>query len=410
MRASGYVGGVAVALGIGAALFVGHGVAAATPDTGSPTQKSATGSAKSVAGPARTAKPAARATGQSRRSVAGPATKPARPAAARRELFTALKTFTSSVTVNLPPMPVRSGASFTVSPDFMKGFATDYVAAGGDPGDGARFFFGDLAVKSLDALAQQNLPSQQVRLLLGNLTASGYFGGIWLRDNLHTAPTSTPAIAMPALGLPSPSAVGIGLFDAVSAGLVNAAAGAPDWVVSDIAHVSVPVLLALYGYNRGYLQVVLEHPPAGVPSMEDTLTCDGFLECNSTAFPLELATRYDSALARLDTPTTPGWAEMAMWTTVLEGATGAGRLVWEGLARAGFSPTSYTALVDLSSAYLMVSKAAVLASMTAYADGDATLGRSALRLQAGLWMWSGAYFAGLASGAAPGTMPTIAVT
>jgi hypothetical protein len=56
----------------------------------------------------------------------------------------------------------------------------------------------------------------------------------------------------------------------------------------------------------------------------------------------------------------------------------------------------------------MVSKAAVLSSMTAYADGDASVGRSSLRLQAGLWMWSGAYFAGLASSAVRGTMPTIA--
>ncbi len=59
----------------------------------------------------------------------------------------------------------------------------------------------------------------------------------------------------------------------------------------------------------------------------------------------------------------------------------------------------------------MVSKAAVLASMTAYADGDTAVGRSALRLQAGgLWMWSGAYFAGLASGAAHGTIPKVVVS
>ena len=55
----------------------------------------------------------------------------------------------------------------------------------------------------------------------------------------------------------------------------------------------------------------------------------------------------------------------------------------------------------------MVSKAAVLSSMLAYADGDADAGRSALRLQAGLWMWSGAYFAGLASDAPRGTIPAI---
>lgn len=382
MRASGYVGGVAVALGIGAAFFVGHGVASAAPDSGTSVHKS-------VAGPARghhqTHRPAARPAGHSV------------PA--------------STVTVNLPPMPVHSGLSFTVSPDFMKGIATDYVGAGGNPGDGARFFFGDLAVKSLDTLAEADTPPQQVRLLLGNLAASGYFGGIWLRDNLRA--TTSTSVAMPSLAIPaslSPSAIGIRLFDVVSAGLAGAAANAPDWLVSTVAHATVPVLLALYGYNRGYLQVVLEHPPAGVPSMQDTLSCNGFLDCNSTAFPLELATRYDGVLDELDHPSNLGWAEMAMWTSVLNGATSAGRFVWEGIAQAGLSPASYTALVELSSAYLMVSKAAVLSSMAAYADGDTAVGRNSLRLQAGLWMWSGAYFAGLASSAGRGTMPTITVS
>ena len=92
-------------------------------------------------------------------------------------------------------------------------------------------------------------------------------------------------------------------------------------------------------------------------------------------------------------------------------AGGAGRFVWKAIAAGGgFSPASYTALVDLSSAYLMVSKAAVLSSMIAHADGDTGVGRSSLRLQAGLWMWSGAYFAGLASGAPAGTLPTIVVS
>jgi hypothetical protein len=48
--------------------------------------------------------------------------------------------------------------------------------------------------------------------------------------------------------------------------------------------------------------------------------------------------------------------------------------------------------------------------MIAYADDDTSVGRSSLRLQAGLWMWSGAYFAGLASGAAAGTLPEIVVS
>jgi len=437
MRASGYVGGLAIALGIGAALFAGQGVASAAPHTagsGSSAHKPATSGKKATASSARRSAVPSHSPGQLGRSdradalrgqIRRPSTRPATghltPATtgfsrARHESSTATNTSTlpatSEVSVNLPPMPVTKGLSFTVSPDFMKGFASDYVTAGGAPTDGAHFFFGDLAVASLDALAEEKIQPKQVHLLLGNLAASGYFGGIWLRDNLRdtsTAAVMSPPALTPAVDL-TPSAIGIRLFDAVAAGLAGAAARANDWVVRTVAHASVPVLLALYGYNRGYLQVVLENPPAGVPSMQDTLACDGFLDCNSTAFPLQLANRYDSALGKLDNPTNLGWAEMAAWTTVLQSATSAGRFVWEGLARGGFSPASYTALVDLSSAYLMVSKAAALSSMTAYAGGDATVGRSSLRLQAGLWMWSGAYFAGLASGAGRGTMPKIVVT
>lgn len=312
------------------------------------------------------------------------------------------------VSVDLPQVPVRDGWSFRVSPEAVAEVAAEYVADGGDPTDGARFFFGDLAVASLDDLAG-DLTAEQARVRLGNLAVSGYFGGIWLRDNLRAAPVAAAPDMNATVDL-TVSAIGVRLFDALAAGLMGAAASNA-WIARTAAHASVPVLLALYGYNRGYLEVLLENPPAGVPSMQDTLSCEGFLSCNSEAFPLEIATRYDIALDRLENPAGFGWQEMAVWTSLLEGATGAGRGVWEVIAGAGaFSPASYAALVELSSAYLMVSKAAVLASMLGYADGDTEMARSALRLQAGLWIWSGAYFAGLASNSPVGTMPAIVVS
>ena len=405
-RYVGRVGGLAVALGLGAAGLSGAAAAWASPDSES-----------SGPAPSHTASAQSARHGAKPHRAAAPTTKAVRsqsPSAARS--LVSNSTARSVVAVNLPAMPVTKGASFTVSPDFMKGFAAHYVAGGGDPTDSAHFFFGDLAVASLDALADPNVTPDQTRLLLGNLATSGYFGGIWLRDNLRDTSSSTSSLnaratAPASAGALSPSAIGIHLFDALAAGLVGASQSSSGWVVRAAAHVSVPVLLALYGYNKGYLDVVLENPPAGVPSMQDTLSCNGFLACNSSAFPLELATKYDGALDSLDNPASARWLEMAAWTTVLQTATGAGRFVWEAIAAGGgFSPASYTALVDLSSAYLMVSKAAVLSSMIAYADGDTSVGRSSLRLQAGLWMWSGAYFAGLASGAPAGTLPTIVVS
>ena len=307
-------------------------------------------------------------------------------------------------------MPLRDGWSFTVSNDAIAGAAADYVAGGGDPADNARFFFGALAVSSLDALAAGNLSSEQVRIELGNLAVSGYFGGVWLRDNLRGAPSTTAPGLSSSTGDLLLSRVGMRIFDALAAGLTAVASIAPPWMVTATAHVSVPVMLALYGYNRGYLEFLLENPPPGVPSMRNSLSCRGFLNCSSRAFPLAIANRYDTALDELNSPSSLGWLEMSAWSKVMEATTGAGRFVWGLIAQAGgFSADSYAALVDLSSAYLMVGKAGVLSSMTAAAEDDADTGRNALLLQAGLWMWSGAYFAGLASGAPRGTMPTMVV-
>ena len=379
---AGFIGGLTFAAGIGLAVCFGAGVASAAPDTDTSASVSAhRASRPSVQSPRHLAKPVAAS----------------RSRAVSRSV---------QISVTLPQMPLTRGRSFTVSTDAIAGVAADYVTGGGDPADSPRFFFGDLAARSLDDLAGRDLTAQQVRTRLGNLAVSGYFGGVWLRDNLRgPAPAAPPSAAPVDLTV---STIGVHLFDALAGGLTAVAANSSPWLASSVAHLTVPVMLALYGYNRGYLEFLLENPPAGIPSLQNSLSCNGFLDCNSSAVPVEISTRYDAALTKLADPTSLGWGEMKLWSTVLESATGAGRFVWQAIAAGGgFSPASYGALVDLSSTYLMVGKAAVLSSMLAAADGDAETARSSLLLQAGLWMWSGSYFAGLASNAPAGTLPAI---
>lgn len=387
--------GVAVTVGLGAVALWCCATASATPDAVSSDPRSASHATRS---PVRQHVSPTKQVKRTPRAAVSGSTRPT----AR------VVTDAPAISVRLPQLPVSSGASFTVSADAIAAVASDYVAAGGDPADSARFFFGDLAVTSLQSLASPTITGDQVRTQLGNLAVSGYFGGIWLRDNLRDSPIAPDPNAHAATVDLTVSAIGIHLFDALAAGLTGAAATAKPWITTTVAHASVPVLLALYGYNRGYLDVILQNPPAGVPSMQDTLSCRGFLDCSSSAFPLQIATSYDTALTDLADPPTLPWLEMAAWAQLLESATGAGRFVWEAIARAGaFSPASYAALVELSSDYLMVSKAAVLSSMIGAADGNGDLAAAALRLQAGLWMWSGAYFSGLASNAPVGTIPVI---
>lgn len=396
--------GLALGLGLGAAVFLGHGVASA--DTDPETHSAATKPEQHTISKARRAAAAGSA------SAGGPATRVGPAVSARRSAIPAVSASAiPAVSVDVPPLPVRKALAFTESQQAITDAATAYVAAGGDPADSPRFFFGDLATGSLDLLASAKLSREQQRVQMGNLAVSGYFGGIWLRDNLRPAQPTEPAPAGGA-ATPRPGGIVAALGMRMFGGLVStltALSGAP-WLARPVAHASVPVLLALYGYNKGYLEYILDNPPAGVPSMRDTLTCKGFLDCNSSLVQLDIANRYDGALVDLAHPPTLRWAEMKAWSSLLELTTGAGKFVWKIIGAGGLSPTSYASLVDLSSAFLMISKAATLASMQSYGDRDAALASSALLLQAGLWMWSGSYFSGLASNAPKGTIPTMTVS
>ena len=396
--------GFACGLAVGAAVLCGHDVASAAPDAESPS--SSTQSVSVHAGPARSQTASRRGPRPAPAAAVKPRrTAPAAPALVAPALVSAERA-APTVSVDLPPMPVSKTRAYTVSQPAITDAATAYVVAGGDPANSPRFFFGDLATSSLDILASRTLTRDQVRVEMGNLAVSGYFGGIWLRDNLRAQPAQPVQAGSQTGGVIA--AIGLRMFSQLVAGL-STLSKVP-LIASLTAHASVPVLLALYGYNKGYLEYLLDNPPAGVPSMRDTLTCNGFLDCNSSLVQLEIANRYDGALVDLAHPPTLRWAEMKLWSSVLELTTGAGRFVWKIIGAGGFSPTSYASLVDLSSAYLMISKAATLSSMQSYANRNPDLASAALLLQAGLWMWSGSYFSGLSSNAPRGTIPSIVVS
>ena len=170
-----------------------------------------------------------------------------------------------TVSVDLPPMPVSKTRAYTVSQPAITDAATAYVAAGGDPADSPCFFFGDLATSSLDILASRSLTRDQVRVEMGNPAVSGYFGGIWLRDNLRAAEPPQPGQPVPAGSQTGGvvSAVGLRMFSQLVAGLEH------DEQVPLISTPRRPRISSgparLYGYNKGYLEYMLDNPPAGCP-------------------------------------------------------------------------------------------------------------------------------------------------
>ena len=311
-----------------------------------------------------------------------------------------------SAEVLIPAYPFWPNPAFVVDEDRIASLASTSCEAT-EPSSAA-FFLGDLPMGSLDllclsALGDPDAPPAEV--LLGDLYISGYFGGVWLRDSMEGGPGH---------GHEGEAPVGFeqSIFDALAtaaSGLVGTGRHGSDASVLSGARLSVPLFLLLYGYNFGYIEVALENPPEGTPPVEDLLVCDGFLDCESPGIELEALERFDFAHDRILSPPTFRWAKMADLVEIWgEGSVESGRAVWEEiLERGAFSSSAYELLLELSASYLLVSEAAVLSGMTAWADADPASGRCGALLQAGLLVWSGSYFLGLTSSVPEGTFPQI---
>lgn len=310
-------------------------------------------------------------------------------------------------TISIPAYPYAQGTSIVVDETALANDAGRFCRATRGRGTAVDFYLGNLALDSVDRICDgAALPTE---VLLGNLYVSGYFGGIWLRDSLAESSAGAAARA-------SGTVVGLGLGDTVFSALAKLAAErldsvrtAPAAELVDAAHASLPLLLTLYGYNLGYIEVAVENPPPDRPEAASPISCDGFLACRGTAVELATLDRYAPALRKIATPPTAPWQEVADGVARYgEGSVAAGRGVWEGiLGGSSIAGAAYQPLLDLSAGYLLVSEAAVLANATAFAESDATAARCGALVQTGLVIWSGSYFEGLASTASPGTFPTL---
>jgi hypothetical protein len=243
--------------------------------------------------------------------------------------------------------------------------------------DALRALFGALPTRLLDALlagGEADPPSLWI------LTLSGYFGGVWLRRELLAAQPDTPLAAMSAA--PDEAACRA-VFDAARAGAHASAQDAPE-----LCRASLPGWLAGFGYNRGYLEVILENPPAGCTSPPNFLRVENPLWCEFRAHPL-------AALDRL-------WAVSQRTrlsdeqATALDAAHAAGRQVWSsGLSVLGLAQPAYAALLDLSARFLAATQAILLTALRAGEDDGASRAVPALRAGAGLAVWQGSYLVGL---------------
>lgn len=304
----------------------------------------------------------------------------------------------------VPSIPIAPLASMRVVPAAIEDAACDECERSG--GDRDRFFSGRLALGSLDALIAS--PASPERAALGgNLFVSGYLGGLQLRSVLGSLGVPDAGPAAPLLELVGRSTAPA--LDGLVGDLQRVAAEGDDAAVRSTATGLLPLLVALYGYNLGYLRVLLDHPPAGVTPAGDRIECPTRWSCRTPALGLGEAERFDASFGRLAAPPDASWALVAaVASALLDASEPAGAGVWDRLlADDGFEPAGYEAIVDLSGAFLQVSAVALAGTAEAAAGGDVGLSRRALAATAGLVVWAGSYFLGLASPLADSSLPAL---
>jgi hypothetical protein len=231
--------------------------------------------------------------------------------------------------------------------------ASAYCREQGQSAAGEDFWLGYLPLEAIDDLGAEEIAPEAARVRLGSLYLSGFFGGVWLRDNYFFPGGVTGSAGVSA----SP---GGGLaFQALArsgAGLLAVTeSGSPEEVLA-AARAILPFFLMLYGYNQGYYETLSAHPPAGYTPPEAGLKCRGFLDCEDPTVKLSVLDRYRPVREKLTDPDTPGWEELARlalrWG---EEATRVGGGVWENfLSGSGMEPGTFRLVSRLSSGYILV--------------------------------------------------------
>lgn len=308
--------------------------------------------------------------------------------------------------VRLPSIPLPKAKSFTVSPEAIDALGCAECDKPGSP-DAARFFYGSLPLASVDE--QIAGTATDVSSSIGNLFASGYFGGIYLRGNLQGAGATDADLSPFAPLLDQIGAGTTAGIDSIVGQLLKISRTGSDADVKNASTLWSAILAAIAGYNRGYLEVALENPPAGATAPTDTFSCASLFDCRSTTLPMAALDQLKPQRKALLNPTSFDWlAASTVATQIATTTNAAGRDVWTDLlADSDFTPDGYATIIDLSIGFLEVTQAALFANLAGAVGGNPDLARRGLVATASMVAWAGSYFLGLASPLKNSVQPTL---
>ena len=260
-----------------------------------------------------------------------------------------------------------------------------------------RALFGRIPLRLLGAALTRAPDAPPTAAALWVMHLSGYFGGVWLRQELARAQPDAPLLGVDV----PPDETAFGELVTAQRAALDAArddASALAFAGERFAH-----HLDGYGYNHGYLFEILESPPAGLRSPADFLDAPGLLDARYATDQIDglasLVERCNATVARGDVDA------RQLLVTQTE-AHERGRMVWStGLSVQGFPQAEYDQLLELSAYFLQGTQAAALAMVLARTAPDADLARRAAVVDALLEPWSVSYRMGLLDGRVDRELP-----
>jgi hypothetical protein len=296
--------------------------------------------------------------------------------------------------VSLPDHPWFDHAVMRADPALLDRLAGDLGAT-----SVTSFLFGDVARLVLGDVLTKEAASLPVAEYLWLMHLSGYFGGVWLRDQIARAQPEAPLLGVSVV----PDADGFGAVVATMEASLTAARSEGVVAHNEAAldgHVDG------YGYNRGYLLEILETPPAGLTSPPGFLQVDGPL---ASRYAVEEIAGLAPLRDRFAVAAAANPALVARIEGIEAEADARGRTVWStGLSVQGFPQAEYEQLLDLSAFFLMATQAVALADALAVAEQDEAVGRTACIAAAALAPWSQSYMLGLLDGRDDRRLPALA--
>ena len=338
---------------------------------------------------------------------------------------------TATPTASLPPTtatrapePTMTTVTLTQHPWFDTDLATadpalldelaDAFAASADDPEIERFLFGHLPVVVFDRIFAEPVDELPAPSLLWLLHLSGYYGGRWLRGEIAAAQPEAPlvqfsvepdeagfreTIAKARLGIDGAAGDDATALAYAEASLFPSAAD---------AEATVQGLVDSFGYNRGYLEEILDSPPEGLDTPERfRIDCDGLLTCTYASPRLAALARFASTQIALASGASHADLAARM-RPIQDAAVPRGRSVWSsGLSVQGFPQVEYERLLDVSSSFLETVQVTALAMVEASVSADAALARTGAVANAAMTVWLDAYTVGLLDGRQPIELPEL---